>query len=102
MGWVSFKDICQEELRLDPARQKILKEEVRNFMIEWDKKYDELWSRDEHRAYDSETLHQVAATYVQEGSSTATPQISPGKNLWKSSSITSDKPGYIYPRDKEA
>lgn len=101
MGWPSFKDLCQKELRLDQAGEQLLKVAARTFLTEWDKKYPEQKNRDEQGAYDSNTLHQIAVTYVQTGWNTATVKLSPGKDLWTGLDIDSGKPVYIYPRDKK-
>lgn len=101
MGKPSLKDLCQKGLGLDSAAGETLKAATRVILKERDNWFTEQTEHAEQGIYDFKTLHQLAAAYVEEGWNTATVQLSPGKRLWTSSDVGSDKHLYRHPQDKE-
>lgn len=102
MGWPSFKELCEKRLRLDLAGKEVLKAAARTILTERDNWFREQKERDAQGTYDSDTLCQLAADYIEEGWNTATVELPPGKDLWTSLNVDSGKPVYIYPQDKES
>ena len=101
MGRHSFKELCETGLRLDSIGEEILKGAARNILTECDEWFPEQGNRDEQGTYDSDTLHQLATVYIEEGWNSDKLKLSPGKSLWTSSDIDSSKRVYTYPQDKE-
>ncbi len=91
-----------ERLGLGPSQEQKLKVAATAFLREWDKKHPEMRARHGQTSYyDSDTIHRIAVTFMEKGWSMAKIEILPGKDLWRNSDVTSDKPGCLYPRDKE-
>ena len=101
MVGLSYKDLCEYRLWLDPNGHQKLKEAAKNFLTGWRETYAKTETQDEQRLYDADTLHRMATTYVEEGWNSDTLKIDPGKDLWKEPDTTSDRRVKIYPQDKD-
>jgi hypothetical protein len=102
MKQAKFNHHGAERLGLDPAQEQKLKVAATTFLREWKNKYPDMRApHGQNPYYDSHTLHRIAVTFMEKGWSMAKIEILPGKDLWRNLDVTSDKPGFLYPRDKE-